>query len=153
MTAPKLKRARTTLDAAARTTLDARLGLPDRGASKRFTARLPDGTTGSLRLNNLGFTDPNRQLFLLFFLKDANAWLADHAKPGDFLHLNVAAEDDADLALDLVRGAATGAVSNEKRHVLVAVRSDWTDPRGLVGYFNPLTNSYARTAVVDLLLR
>lgn len=33
------------------------------------------------------------------------------------------------------------------------MRSDWTDPRGLVGFFNPLTNSYARTAVVDLLLR
>jgi hypothetical protein len=40
-----------------------------------------------------------------------------------------------------------------ERYVLVAVRSDWTDPRGLVGFFNPLANSYVRTKVVDLLLR
>lgn len=88
MTAPKLQRSRTTLDAATRATIEARLGLPQRGTSKRFTARLPNGSMGSLRLNNLGFTDPTRQLFLLFFLKDTGAWLADHARPGDFLHLH-----------------------------------------------------------------
>jgi hypothetical protein len=153
MTAPKLQRSRTTLDAATRATIEARLGLPERGTSKRFTARLPNGSMGSLRLNNLGFTDPTRQLFLLFFLKDTGAWLADHARPGDFLHLHLAPQDDADLSLDLVQGAATLASTATKRHVLIAVRSDWTDPRGLVGFFNPLTNSYARTAVVDLLLR
>jgi len=153
MTAPKLQRSRTTLDAATRATIEARLGLPERGTSKRFTARLPNGSMGSLRLNNLGFTDPTRHLFLLFFLKDTGAWLADHARPGDFLHLHLAPQDDADLSLDLVQGAATLASAATKRHVLIAVRSDWTDPRGLVGFFNPLTNSYACTAVVDLLLR
>ena len=27
-----------------------------------------------------------------------------------------------------------------RRHELIAVRSDWTDARGLTGYWNPLTN-------------
>jgi 5-methylcytosine-specific restriction endonuclease McrBC GTP-binding regulatory subunit McrB len=44
-------------------------------------------------------------------------------------------------------------VSGTKRHVLIAVRSDWADPRGLVGFFNPLTDAYVRTAVIDLLLQ
>ncbi len=153
VTAPKLQRARTTLDAATRATIDARLGLPARGKSRRFSASLPDGSVGHVRLNNLGFTDESRQLYLLFFLKDVNSWLGDNAKPGDFLHLDLGEHDGADLRLDVVQGTPTEPVDTPKRHVLVAVRSDWTDPRGLVGFFNPLTNSYARTAVVDLLLR
>lgn len=153
LTAPKLQRARTTLDATTRATIDARLGLPDRGTSKRFSASLPDGTVGHLRLNNLGFSDESRELYLLFFLKEVNTWLGDNARPGDFLQLDLGGHDAADLRLGVVEGTPTEPVDTPKRHVLVAVRSDWTDPRGLVGFFNPLTSSYARTAVVDLLLR
>lgn len=153
LTAPKLMRARTTLDSATRSVIDARLGLPERGASKRFAALLPDGSVGDVRLNNLGFTDESRQLYLLFFLKDVNSWLAATARPGDFLHLELGEHDGADLQLDVVPGTAPVLIDTAERHKLVAVRSDWTDPRGLVGYFNPLTNAYARTGVVDLLLR
>ncbi len=152
LTAPKLQRARATLDSETRATIDARLGLPDRGASKRFEALLPDGSVGHLRLNNLGFTDESRQLYLLFFLKDVNTWLGEHAKPGDFLHLDLGQHDGADLRLEVVAGSPIEAVSTPKRYALVAVRSDWTDPRGLIGFYNPLTNAYVRTAVVDLLL-
>ena len=153
LTAPKLQRARTTLVAATRAMIDTRLGLPDRGESKSFSASLPDGAIGHLRLNNLGFADENRHLHLLFFLKEVNVWLGDHAKPGDFLHLDLREHDGADLRLDVVQGTPIEAADTPRRHALIAVRSDWTDPRGLIGFFNPLTNSYARTAVVDLLLR
>jgi len=153
LTAPKLQRARTTLDAATRETIDARLGLPERGPSKRFSVELGDGSDGHLRLNNLGFTDQSRQLYLLFFLKEVSTWLGDNAKPGDFLHLDLGEHDGADLRVDVVEGTPTEPATPAKRHAPVAVRSDWTDPRGLVGFFNPLTNSYVRTAVVELLLR
>jgi MoxR-like ATPase len=43
--------------------------------------------------------------------------------------------------------------SSEPRHQLIAVRSDWTDPRGLIGYENPITERYATTPFLDLLLR
>lgn len=33
------------------------------------------------------------------------------------------------------------------------MRSDWTDPRGLIGYENPITERYAKTPLLDLLLR
>ncbi len=36
---------------------------------------------------------------------------------------------------------------------LEAVRPDWTDNRGLLGYFNPLTGRYLSTPFLDLLLR
>ena len=36
---------------------------------------------------------------------------------------------------------------------LIAVRSDWTDPRGLIGYENPITERYTTTPLLDLLVR
>ena len=36
---------------------------------------------------------------------------------------------------------------------VVAVRPDWTDHRGLLGYFNPITQSYVVTPFLELLLR
>jgi energy-coupling factor transporter ATP-binding protein EcfA2 len=153
LTAPKLRRGRSTLDAKTRGIIDARLGLPERGTSKIFRARLPDGSIGRLRLNNLGFEDPTRQLWLLFFRKETQEWLNAHAKPGDFLHLDLRDRADVDLALNVVQGTTTDVTTSAQRHVLIAVRSDWTDPRGLIGFFNPLTNSYNRTSVIDLLLR
>ena len=152
LTAPKLQRARTTLDAPARAIIDAQLGLPDRGTSKRFAARLPDGTIGQLRLNNLGFTDESRQLYLLFFLKDVRDWLNAHAVPADYLRLNFGDTENADLELNIVRGTGRDASEVIKRFELIAVRSDWTDPRGLIGYVNPITNTYVSTPLVELLL-
>ena len=40
-----------------------------------------------------------------------------------------------------------------QRHEVIAVSSDWTDPRGLIGYENPLTGTYATTDLIRLLLR
>lgn len=38
-------------------------------------------------------------------------------------------------------------------YVVEAVRPDWTDHRGLLGYFNPLTGRYVSTPFLDLVLR
>ncbi len=36
--------------------------------------------------------------------------------------------------------------------LLVAVRPDWTDPRGLLGHYNPLTRRYVKTPFLECLL-
>ncbi len=46
-------------------------------------------------------------------------------------------------------GSTTESVSPSS--VVVAVRPDWTDQRGLLGYHNLLTGQYSRTPFVDLL--
>jgi MoxR-like ATPase len=40
----------------------------------------------------------------------------------------------------------------EKSYRVVAVRPDWTDNRGLLGYYNPIIEEYTRTPFLDLLL-
>jgi hypothetical protein len=42
---------------------------------------------------------------------------------------------------------------NPEQQAFVAVRPDWLDSRGLLGYFNPLTGTYQATECLRLLLR
>jgi MoxR-like ATPase len=54
------------------------------------------------------------------------------------------------------RGDQSSEVSdgvNPSRYVVIAVKSDWTDPRGLIGFENPITDTYSRTDLLRLLLR
>ena len=62
-------------------------GLPDRGAAIDYGVTLPDGSSAEMRLNNIGFSDPSRELYLLFFRSHIKQWLEAHAQPGDYLHL------------------------------------------------------------------
>jgi hypothetical protein len=127
-------------------------GLPERGTSRDYEVRLPDGTTAEMRLNNIGFSDPTRELYLLFFRNTIKQWLHEHAHPGDYLHIGFA-EDGAIVGFDVVQPERRESETPARRHEVIAVRSDWTDPRGLIGYENPLTGRYTRTDLITLLLR
>jgi hypothetical protein len=152
LTLPKLRREAASLTNAARSHVDAALGLPARGESQLYPARLPNGEVHEMRLYNVDFSASERQLYRLYFGEEIGKWLRESAKPGDFLHLSVTPGDGPDFVLDLVHGAPAEGESRS-RQAMIAVRSDWTDPRGLIGYFNPLTSTYERTKLVELLLR
>jgi energy-coupling factor transporter ATP-binding protein EcfA2 len=152
LTAPKLRRGQASLVGEARSYVDASLGLPARGESKLYSTRLPGGEVHEIRINNVDFSTRSRQLNRLYFRKEIGRWVQENARPGDFLHLRIKPGGSPDLALDIVKGAPA-KTGSEKRHAMIAVRSDWTDPRGLIGYFNPLTTTYERTKLVELLLQ
>lgn len=154
LTTPKLKRGFASLTAETRGLIDAVIGLPERGSSRLFRTRLPDGSQHQMRLNNIGFASSARELFRLYFRKDIAEWVNANAGPGDLLHLELKPEEGVDFGLEIIAGAGGGSSEDSaSRHATIAVRSDWTDPRGLIGYFNPLTSSYVRTDLVEVLLR
>ena len=153
LTAPKISRGAISLPSEARAFFATTVGLPDRGESQFYETRLPDGTEFRMRLNNVDFAAPERDLFRLYFRKEITEWVDANARPGDFLHLRARPAAGVDFELDIVAGQASPDEESPKLHEVIAVRSDWTDPRGLIGYFNPLTERYAPTALVQLLLR
>lgn len=54
----------------------------------------------------------------------------------------------------LVATRSSGAPSaGAATYEMVAVRPDWTDARALLGFYNPLTQTYQRTPTLNLLLR
>lgn len=151
ITEARLRRGRTSLTRAGQAVF-ALHGLPDRGASSDYVVTLPDGTSGEMRLNNIGFSDPSRELYLLFFRSPIKQWLQANAEPGDYLHLGLG-EDGQVAAFDVVRPQRRESDTPVRRHEILAVRSDWTDPRGLIGYENPLSGTYLKTDLIRLLLR
>jgi hypothetical protein len=154
LTAPKLQRGLASLVHEAQTYVDAGPGLPARGHSRLYKTRLPDGQVHEMRLNNVDFSVASRNLYRLYFRKEITDWLQENAKPNDFLHLAIKPDEGIDFGLDVVdSGKSTGGGERLKRYATIAVRSEWTDPRGLIGYFNPLTSAYERTGLVELLLR
>jgi len=80
-------------------------------------------------------------------------WFDDHLTVGDrfFAEVIPAADDGADS----LRVSVPTIVTRQAplaNYAVVAVRPDWTDHRGLLGFFNPLTSSYTVTSFLQLLL-
>lgn len=153
LTAPKIKRGFISLNADARSFFEGTVGLPERGGSRLYPTRLPDGSRYEMRLNNIGFAAASRELFRLYFRKDMAEWVRENGRPGDFVHLVPRPEEGIDFDLNIARGVARGDEEDTDLRAVIAVKSDWTDPRGLLGYFNPLTSTYVRTDLIELLLR
>jgi hypothetical protein len=151
ITEPRLRRGRTSLTREHQAVF-ALHGLPDRGERIDYEVTLPDGSGAEMRLNNIGFSDPSRELYLLFFRSHIKQWLEANAEPGDYLHLGFG-DDGRIAAFDVVRPQRQETDMPVRRHEVIAVRSDWTDPRGLIGYENPLTGTYSKTELIQLLLR
>ncbi|MGH9324958.1 MAG: hypothetical protein ACRD3V_34390, partial [Vicinamibacteria bacterium] len=152
ITERRLRRGRTSLTREHQAVFALHGRLPDRGAAIDYEVTLPDGTSGEMRLKTIGFSDPSRELYLLSFRSDIKQWVAANAQPGDYLHLGFG-EDGRIAAFDVVRPQRRESDTPVRRHEIVAVRSDWTDPRGLIGYENPLTGTYSKTDLIHLLLR
>jgi hypothetical protein len=111
--------------------------------------RFGDGGSESLR-----WSPQPSQTQILFKKGSFRSWFAQ-LEVGDEIELRV--EDEADtpaLWIDRVEQSRATAPSVVARTFeLVAVRPDWTDNRGLLGYFNPITRDYQSTAFLRLLLR
>jgi energy-coupling factor transporter ATP-binding protein EcfA2 len=122
--------------------------VPERGGSVRIALSLPGGATGVLRLNNIDLSATTRELRLLFADTPTRRWLVDHANVGDVFRLEFEAADRASASIHLRQGAGAA-----RRRLLIPVRADWADARGLLGFWNPITSAYERTPLVDLLLR
>ena len=122
--------------------------VPERGGSMNIAISLPGGESGALRLNNIDLSATTRELRLLFSDASMRRWLVENASAGDVLRLDFQAADQARASIIPSQGAGAA-----RRRLLVPVRADWNDSRGLLGFWNPIFDRYERTDLIDLLLR
>ncbi|MCC6176171.1 MAG: EVE domain-containing protein [Chloroflexi bacterium] len=109
----------------------------------------PAGRT-SLRF----YRDPDRPVVELLFSGEFRAWFDSELQVGDRFQLDVAPRDGD--GADSLRFSLPVTETREElldNYRVIAVRPDWTDNRGLLGYHNPLTEQYTTTTLLDLLLR
>lgn len=90
----------------------------------------------------------------LFFKGEFRTWFKTTFQIGDEIVLEVL--DPSASGRDRIRVTLPQKnveTVTPRNHVVVTVRPDWTDNRGLLGYYNPLTKRYVRTPFLELLLR
>ena len=91
---------------------------------------------------------------ILHFRGDFRKWFQSTFEVGDQFWLRVHPGETADSD-ELEIGVSETDVVDQRgdNYVVVPVRPDWVDNRGLLGYLNPLTDEYSTTPFLNLLLR
>lgn len=91
---------------------------------------------------------------VLHFTGDSRKWFQSTFETGDQFWLRVH-PSETDEHGDLEIGLPGPEVIDQAldNYVVIPVRPDWVDNRGLLGYLNPLTDEYSTTPFLDLLLR
>jgi hypothetical protein len=124
------------------------LGLSSDDGSGSAIVYYPGGTA-TLRL----YKYPRRDTFVLLFSGPFRAWFHANLRQGDTFFLEVVAGDNEGVnALRFSVPLAITRAQRLKNYKVIAVRPDWTDNRGLLGYYNPLTGRYESTPFLRFLL-
>lgn len=116
------------------------------GNPERVVTHFGDGQTESLRLSPAG---TNIQLM---FKGEFRWWFQDTLSLGDEFELRIGPEEPPHLHVTPVDQADAPRPIPATTYRVVAVRPDWTDNRGLLGYYNPITREYQPTPFLRLLL-
>jgi hypothetical protein len=102
-----------------------------------------------VKLSISKFKDPQRPDMIGISLSASqHAALIKLVKDGDILRVDLLAD-----GIQVTPYVGGETIILDRRWAFVAVRPDWTDNRGLLGYFNPLTGDYLPTELLKLMLR
>lgn len=113
------------------------------------TVRYAAGTEILLRVSTMGTGNTQGLLFKGEFRK----WFADTFQVGDHFLLRPWTDGETLVdGLEVIIPETTTRREALPNYRVVAVRPDWTDNRGLLGYYNPITESYVPTEFLRLLL-
>ena len=125
--------------------LFARLG-SDAISRSEIVMEYPDG-----RVTLTAYRTPDSNVLQVSFGRLFHEWFSSRFRLGDEFWLDASEENPGVLQLSVPRVEEID--EHVENSVVVAVRPDWTDPRGLLGYFNPITKTYNATPLLRLLLR
>lgn len=97
--------------------------------------------------------DPNANRIDLSFSGEFRQWINQTFAPGDQMLMTILRQEgDAPDAIRIDVPQKEKRTERLENYRVVAVRPDWTDNRGLLGYYNPITESYVTTEFLRLLL-
>ena len=105
------------------------------------------------RMSN--YTNPgNPPMLELWWKKSFRSVIDGSMREGDYLRFEPRYEGDAlTIAVIAIPAQREERPEQSPRIAFLSVRPDWTDNRGLLGYYNPLLQKYQATELLRLLLR
>ena len=87
-----------------------------------------------------------------FYKKPLREWLNANFEPGDILKFQVI-EENTEYRLSKFAPTVRRIIKRTPRLAFISVHPDWTDNRGLVGFYNLITGAYQTTDFLRLLLQ
>jgi hypothetical protein len=111
----------------------------------KIRARFPGG--------ELELTVSQNHAFGVLFKEPMKSWFKQNFQEGSRFMVRLAGPDGEQPDTLVFEVPAAFKEEPVASLVVVAVRPDWTDHRGLLGYLNPLSNKYVTTPFLELLLR
>jgi energy-coupling factor transporter ATP-binding protein EcfA2 len=125
------------------------LDLPAPGTTKKVAVKV-NGREGTASLGQ----DVNG-VTQLRLTGEAGSMFQEHFREGDDVRIRFTKhgeKQEEDLIL-IEKCASVRRKVTHKRYCFLSVRPDWIDNRGLLGYYNPITNKYEATELLKLLIR
>ncbi len=126
--------------------------LPEPSAAADLLVRA-DGQGFPARL----YVHPSARNCQVHMKPDLYEWFGRRVKLGDYIGMKVSPLEEGVPDFELEIRTVPVERHKEKRPsprvAFLSVRPDWTDNRGLLGYYNPLMGEYVATPLLRLLLR
>ncbi|HFD38374.1 MAG TPA: hypothetical protein ENJ31_00770 [Anaerolineae bacterium] len=83
----------------------------------------------------------------------ARRWFLETFAEGDTIQLEPIQDENGDLVGFSLLPPSPGQPQVQPNHLFVSVRPDWRDSKSLLGYYNPLTETFDSTPFLRFLLR
>jgi hypothetical protein len=110
-----------------------------------------EGTKETCRLKRWEHPAHEQGYMQLLLKGTVAAWFANNLKEGDRFSLQFDYDENGNLR-GIMWWIATSALK-EPACCFLSVRPDWRDSKALLGYYNPLTEGYESTPLLEFLLR
>jgi len=102
------------------------------------------------------YTNPDRPgLLIVLFRNKSRDWFKENFSVGDhfFIRTIEANKDEDPDSLEILLPIIEEREEKLNNSLVVSVRPDWTDNRGLLGYYNPLIKQYVSTPLIDFIFQ
>jgi hypothetical protein len=129
--------------------------IPDLNGTAPLTVQLGDiGGTVECSLRNQGRGDSTAYVYFSP-KKQVREWLNENFEPGDTLQIQAMDEGEKGIRYRLRKLTPTSrrVIKRTPRLAFISVRPDWTDNRGLLGFYNLITHTYQTTDFLRLLVQ
>ena len=120
---------------------------PDAKRTFETDITYPGGTT-----KLLAWVDANRTLVQVLFRGEFRKWFLANCDEGQPLSLELRDAPGMPALLSIQIPEAAERPQAAENCTVIAVKPDWTDHRGLIGFFNPISGKYEATSLIRLLL-
>jgi len=127
--------------------------LAEPGHTKDVKVQLGNsGQVVSAAMRNQIHTTSGGSYVYFFYKKPLREWLNANFEPGDILKFQVIKEN-TEYRLSKFTPTIRRIIKHTPRMAFISVRPDWTDNRGLMGFYNLITGAYQTTDFLRLLLQ